>query len=43
VNLRVLLPKIQLGPFIHSQSLIVQDGPLAPLSGFLDHTHTDTR
>jgi hypothetical protein len=29
--------------FSHSQALIVQDGPLASLSGFLDHTHTDTR
>jgi hypothetical protein len=29
--------------FIHSQALIVQDGPLASLSGFLDLTHTDTR
>jgi hypothetical protein len=29
--------------FIHSQALIVQDGPLASLSVFLDHTHTDTR
>jgi hypothetical protein len=29
--------------FIHSQPLIVQDGPLTSLSGFLDHTHTDTR
>jgi hypothetical protein len=29
--------------FIHSQTLIVQDGPLASLSGFLDRTHTDTR
>jgi hypothetical protein len=28
---------------IHSQALIVQDGPLTSLSGFLDHTHTDTR
>jgi hypothetical protein len=28
---------------IHSQALIVQDGPLACLSGFLDHTHTDTQ
>jgi hypothetical protein len=25
-----------------SQALIVQDGPLASLFGFLDHTHTDT-
>jgi hypothetical protein len=25
---------------IHSQALIVQDGPLASLSAFLDHTHT---
>jgi hypothetical protein len=24
----------------HSQALIVQDGPLASLSGFLDHIHT---
>jgi hypothetical protein len=29
--------------FIYSQALIVQDGPLVSLSGFLDHTHTDTR
>jgi hypothetical protein len=29
--------------FIHSQALIVQNEPLASLSGFLDHTHTDTR
>jgi hypothetical protein len=29
--------------FIHSQALIVDDGPLAYLLGFLDHTHTDTR
>jgi hypothetical protein len=28
---------------IHSQALVVQDGPLASLSGFLDRTHTDTR
>jgi hypothetical protein len=27
----------------HSQELIVQDEPLASLSGFLDHTHTDTQ
>jgi hypothetical protein len=26
--------------FIHSQALIVQDGPLASLLGFIDHTHT---
>jgi hypothetical protein len=25
--------------YIHSQALIVQDGTLASLSGFLDHTH----
>jgi hypothetical protein len=30
------------GFFIHSQALIVQDGPLASLLGFLDHTHTHT-
>jgi hypothetical protein len=29
--------------YIHSQALIVQDGPLACLFGVLDHTHTDTR
>jgi hypothetical protein len=28
--------------FIHSETLIVQDGPLASLSGFLDHTHIKT-
>jgi hypothetical protein len=28
---------------IHPQALTVQDGPLTSLSGFLDHTHTDTR
>jgi hypothetical protein len=28
---------------IHSQALIVQDGPLASLLGFIDLTHTDTR
>jgi hypothetical protein len=28
--------------FIHSQALIVQDGPLVSLSGFLDHTHIQT-
>jgi hypothetical protein len=31
-----------LDSFIHSQALIVQDGPLAPLSGFPDHTHGRT-
>jgi hypothetical protein len=30
-------------PKQHSQARIVKDGPLASLSGFLDHTHTDTR
>jgi hypothetical protein len=29
--------------FIHSQALIVQDGSLTSLSGFLDYTHTYTR
>jgi hypothetical protein len=29
--------------FIYSQALIVQDGHLASLSGFLDHTHTHGR
>jgi hypothetical protein len=28
--------------FIHSPALIVQDGPLASISGFLDHTQLDT-
>jgi hypothetical protein len=28
---------------IHSQALIVQDGPFASLFGVSDHTHTDTR
>jgi hypothetical protein len=29
--------------FIHSRALIFQNGPLASLSGFLDHIHTKTR
>jgi hypothetical protein len=28
--------------FIYSQAHVVQDGPLASLSGFLDHPHRDT-
>jgi hypothetical protein len=36
------LSDLFLTPLIHSQALIVQDGPLASLSGFLDHTHKDT-
>jgi hypothetical protein len=28
---------------VHPQALIVQNWPMASLSGFLDHTHTDTR
>jgi hypothetical protein len=37
------LPDNRIYSFIHSQTLIIQDGPLASFSGFLDHTHKDTR
>jgi hypothetical protein len=35
--------EIFINSLIHSQELIVQDGPLASLFGFLDHTYIDTR
>jgi hypothetical protein len=39
----LMLQLLECHSFIHSQALIVQDGPLASLSGFLDHTYKDTR
>jgi hypothetical protein len=41
-DLSIIQSTVYIG-LIHSQAIIVQDRPLVTLSGFLDHTHTDTR